>query len=755
MIYLFDKEENLIHIIPRKDVIDAVQPLEINKTISLECELRSNKYDFINKAEYVGHFYDNTFYMYRILRINISSTTVLTGVHIVFDELKSNGYIRDIRPKNMTASIALSKILDGTRWQIGRVQSDVIGSSNWYDKSKLEALSDYLEHWNVELDYRIDFDGSKIRGRYVDIYDKMGDDTGLRLVYGSNALEVKAETSKSEVYTALIGRGKGEEKVDETGQATGGYGRRINFKEVEWSVSNGKPVDKPLRQEFVENKEATKMFGFSDGKPRIKVEVFENCTDPAELLELTYQKLLTVSRPLVTFTTSVHKIGNVNLGDRVNIIRRDLNMFYKARIFKIERNLLENSLSKIELGDYIASNSEKHRTEIIGKLDASNSAIASLGNSIEGLKNDSTNKINKLLEDLKNGLELQYYNDKAYNYELSDGNKWKLPAGYYSFDRPIDMDPTKVICLSAGKLMIANRKKSDGSWDWSTFGTGDGFTADSLNSGHINVGLIDASSITSSHIDSAAIDTRHIRSNAITADKIQARAITADEIDVGTITAREIKSSTITGDEVAYNTLDSRHIRDITVDILRPGSNNRIIFEGSSPGDNDCLSLDATGGMIRLKSSASDYVRVENRQITFFTSGGKTYTRYGDMFANNFTSTSDVRSKENLTYLGKEHRLKQNPNVKVVDISESEIVEFIKSIKLATYNYQFQNKSQIGVIAQDVEKFDKVKDYIVGEIDKRKHININNFISMQTVAIQKLMRDVEELKNKLEGKEGE
>ena len=433
MIYLFDNNENLIHILPRSKVINAVQTYEINKTISIECELVQNEYSLINQAEYIGHFYQNDFYMYKIIRNNIESVSTISGVHIVFDELKSNGYIRDIRPKNLTASVALGKILEGSRWEVGKVYSDKLGTSNWYDKSRLDALSDYLENWPVELGYRIDFDGRRIRGRYVDIYDSIGDDTGIRLVYGSNVLSVSAETSKANIYTALIGRGKGEEKTDEYGNTTGGFGRRIDFKDIVWSRTEGKPVDKPKGQEYVEIKEATEKFGFSNGSPRVKVEIFENCTDPTELLELTYKKLLEISRPQVTFKTTVEKIGNVNIGDFVNIIRRDLDLFYKARVFKIERNLVENGLSEITLGDYIATNAEKYRSEIKGKLDASDNAVNNIRSTVgealsgintrlEGVQKEATDKFNKVFSDLKNGLELQYYNDKAFNYELSDSN---------------------------------------------------------------------------------------------------------------------------------------------------------------------------------------------------------------------------------------------------------------------------------------------------------------------------------------------
>ena len=59
-----------------------------------------------------------------------------------------------------------------------------------------------------------------------------------------------------------------------------GYGRRITFADVEWSKANGDPLDKPKGQEWLEDPDATKQLGFSDGHMRIGLEVFEDVDDP-------------------------------------------------------------------------------------------------------------------------------------------------------------------------------------------------------------------------------------------------------------------------------------------------------------------------------------------------------------------------------------------------------------------------------------------------------------------------------------------
>lgn len=486
VLYLFDVSEKLIGVINSSKIVYAVQTEILNNLVSLDVELKDIEYEIVKNAEYIGHFdYMNkdTFCMYRIADNNTTDRTLIKAVHIVFDELKAYGYIRDKRPSKMLCSQALEIILDGSRWEVGHVNSTSIGSTNWYDSTRLDALSDFISKWNVELVYRVEFDGQKITGRYIDIYNQAGRDTGLRLVYGSSAIDIKAEENKSNIYTALIGRGKGEEKFDESGQATGGFGRKIDFKDVVWSKSKGDPLDKPLGQEYIELPSMSKLYGYSDGTAKTRIAEFGECTDKKELLKLTYNELVSVSRPRVTFEAVVYKIGNVGIGDKVRIIRRDLDLFYTARAFKIERNLLDNRLTKITLGDYIQTSTEKQRR-------ANSEKLRGIEQALRDFKEASIKNQASYIKRLQEAITKSYLNEDGYNYELKAGNEYNLPAGYYSFNKPIDQNPTKVIYVGAGKMMIANSKKSDGSWNWSTFGTGDGFVADVISAGTLKGGKV-------------------------------------------------------------------------------------------------------------------------------------------------------------------------------------------------------------------------------------------------------------------------
>ncbi|MBS4889442.1 MAG: phage tail protein [Anaerococcus vaginalis] len=483
MLYLFDKNEKLIHELVSSEFESLIQHEELNKLMTLEFGVFIDSNDKMKDIEYVAHKDMEDYQkiqMYRIISSESDDYTVnYQAVHIIFDELKSYGYIRDKRPDKVKASAALNIALAGSRWKVGRVDDNDLLSASFYDSTRLDALSKIIETWNLDLHFYLTFDGNKITGRYIDLLSFRGEDTGERFVYGSNALEVVKEVDVSEVYTRVIPRGKGEEKLDEEGKPTDGYGRRIKIDDVVWEKSKGNPIDKPKGQEYLELKEMTNKFGFSDGEARTRVQIFKDIEDPKELIKAGYDFLVQVSRPLVQFKTKISKRSRTNVGDVVRIIRKDLDFYYRTRIYKAHRNLLNETL-EVEFGDKLVQ-SPADRQKIVS--DSLNSLEERIKETETDLKSSFVDKVNE-------GITHATFNRDGYNYELKKGNKYGLPAGYYSFDREIDDNPQRVIYVGAGTLAIADSKKSNGDWNFRTFGTGKGFVADLLVAGTILGGKV-------------------------------------------------------------------------------------------------------------------------------------------------------------------------------------------------------------------------------------------------------------------------
>ena len=482
-LFIFNNLEQLIKVV---EPLEAVSEEEINKIHKIEATLRysdvfDSNNDISESATYVGHKdYDNEdiFHFYKIDHITKTSLTEvkLVGVNSFYDDMQSDGYIKDFRPTNKSVMSILQTLLEGSRWQLGIIKSTELVTLNFYYLSRKEAISKLLEVANIEIRPRVELSKNAIIRRYLDVFTTLGADHGKVFTHGKDLLTVSEKASQGAIYTAAIGRGKGEEITDSNGQATGGYGRRITFKDIVWRKNSGNPVDKPKGQEFVEIPELTAKYGFANGtKPRLKIIEFQDEEDPEKLLRLTYAWLEKNSRVQVEYKATVNNVGNCNLGDTVGIYNPTIGIKYKTRVFSVKRNLIDNNLTEFGIGDKVTTSPFSRTTEVA-----------------KNLKSLEDNTI-YWLDQLRDKIKDNFLNEDGYNYDLGVNNKYHLPAGLYSFDKPIDQEPTKVVYVGAGKVAIANSKLPDGKWDWKTFLDGNGATLDLVNTGTLRAGIIQSS----------------------------------------------------------------------------------------------------------------------------------------------------------------------------------------------------------------------------------------------------------------------
>lgn len=466
-LFLFNNDEKLIGTV---SPLEGIQNEEINKIQTIECTTVYS--ELIEKASYIGHkdYSDNRiFHLYKIDHVTKTSTTdvKIVGVHTFFDDMESDGYVKDFRPTNRELVGVLTTILDGSRWLLGTVNIQRRYTGNFYYVTRKEALSKLIEATQIEIKPRLEFSRGKITGRYLDVFTRLGGRNGKVFVHGRDLLTVSEKKSQGAIYTAVVGRGKGEETD------TGGYGRRISFKDVEWRRTSGQPVDKPVGQEYVEIPAMTKLYGFEKGtKPRIKIVEFQDETDKEKLLRLSYEWLEKNSRMQVEYSAKVLNVGNLELGDTVGIFNPKLGIKYETRVFKVKRNLVNNKLTEFGIGDKVNTSPFSRTIELAKEM--------------KNFQDDTVYWLDKIRERLSDKL----INEDGYNYDLKADNEYKVPAGYYSFDKPIDQNPTKVVYMGAGKIAIADSKKPTGEWNWKTFLDGRGATLDLINTGVLKAGRI-------------------------------------------------------------------------------------------------------------------------------------------------------------------------------------------------------------------------------------------------------------------------
>lgn len=356
-ILFLDKMQQVIKSYDSDEFIECVQTKEIttnaselmNDTLSVSLPFDET----IKDASYiaVNDTKEQEFSLYRILTAKDEDNLLsFEAVNFAVDEL-DNFIIKDIRPKNRSFSYVINQLLSdsGCDWVLGVCEPIKTVSSTFYYTSMREALK-ALQELGAEFTFSIEITGNKITKKIINCYNQIGKITNKRFEYGEEVLKIVHQQDRTNIVTALIGRGKGEEVGD-------GYGRRIEFSDVEWKKSNGKPLDKPKGQNWIEYPEMTKEYGIpSNGKmlPRKTVVVFDDVEDASELLQKTYDQLAYYCRPLVQFSTEI--LGSDSIGNTVSIHRGERNYHYQTRVFKVVTDHV-NGRVQASLGDNLSGNS--------------------------------------------------------------------------------------------------------------------------------------------------------------------------------------------------------------------------------------------------------------------------------------------------------------------------------------------------------------------------------------------------------------
>lgn len=360
MIYLFNNKEELIHIIKEQDLIEFTHKIEINTFDAAEFELPIEAIDkeIVEQMRFFGFFVRGSqFGVFKAYEVTMDDNYTIKGLDRAESDLRTVRIIKDKRLQSVTADQALNVALEGTGYQLGVKEGlTKVNKTNFYYVSPREALVKIIEAFNCEFRVRYEFVENKIINRYIDLYHRQGSYSGVQFEYGNNALEVTMEEDSDNVVTALIGRGKGEESTDSEGNATGGYGRRIEFTDIVWTKASGKPIDKPAGQNYIvlnDDIENKGLYQNGELKHRWGVFVDEEVEDKEVLLQATYQELLRLNNPIRKYRARILALrDDIWLGDRVAFVKDSAKLSFEARIFSITIDKLNFDQSEVELGDY-------------------------------------------------------------------------------------------------------------------------------------------------------------------------------------------------------------------------------------------------------------------------------------------------------------------------------------------------------------------------------------------------------------------
>ena len=355
MIYIFDRNENLLEVITDYKEFKYIKKLNSDRTLSFEIEKNNN----IKKYNKVGFFdNDKNFQLFFINDFTSfkDADTEKISVDCLADFYRLGNTLIDDK-RATTIRDAVTKCLESSDYKVGTVESFEDRNINFYHISRIKALNEIINTFKCEIDIRVEINEAtgEIGNKFIDFKHRLGADTGIRFTYDT-ALESVEKNTLEGHFNVLWGWGKSLETE------AGGFSRKLDFADI----NNGK--------KYIEDTESIAKYGRLEG-------IFEDSKieDKAILLKSTKERLDETKELKMSYKASIKDISKlsgyehfkVNIGDTIVILDEEINDIIEARIIGIEENKEEeNSESDIEitLGNFLLALSDDDLDDILGNL---------------------------------------------------------------------------------------------------------------------------------------------------------------------------------------------------------------------------------------------------------------------------------------------------------------------------------------------------------------------------------------------------
>lgn len=396
--------------------------------------------------------------LFRIKKKEKSDSGITATMEPVFMDAMGDCFLTDVRPTNATGQEALNAMTAPNSKYSG--QSDILVTATAYYQYKnlIEALNDgedncFLNRWGGEIIYN---------NFTVIVNQRAGGDYGVELRYGKN-----------------IPQDGMTEEVDFRDVITRIYPKAFNG----YTMSNDGYVDSPLVNNYPTVKATT--ITYSDVKMRVDVQ--EGDEDSGVIICDTQEQLnaaLTakcnaefeagIDKPAVSISADMVLLQNteqykdyavletVSLGDTIHCVNSHLDITTDARVIELEYDSIRQKVVSVVIGDY----QYEYFNNVTSAAEKAESAIRNDGtvraDQIQGIINAQKANL-RAMKDIAQTQEV-----RAVLFEDLDPNSPTFGA----------------MCLGTMGFQIANERTADGrDWQWSTFGTGDGFFADYIVAG--------------------------------------------------------------------------------------------------------------------------------------------------------------------------------------------------------------------------------------------------------------------------------
>lgn len=506
-------------------------------------------------GNYIAFQQDGEYRLFQIFEVNQlheqsntkSVYCEMAGIELI------NEVVRATNLPSVNIRQALTYALQDTEYQLGKIEdsiTDVLSIELTSNTTAYQFIQDYIiGEFGAEIAFRVEIQGGRVVGKFIDVFSQRGDFSGLRFEYGESITSVKKTEDATELVTALVCEGKN--------------GTTIKDVEAE---------DKPLGQDWIGNEEAYQMYN------RNGSHIFGNFKyDTESNWELYRQAKLALEelcKPKLKYEVEVELLGkDVNLGDTVYIVDNDFEppLHLSARVSQKIQYFDDSKKDKVVLSNYkeVLSNITDEMREIasliddrfpIGSSDIQNGAVTS-----EKIPNNTIQSTH-IVKDSITTDHLQAGSIVSDKIEAGQIKTEHILAGAVKTDQ-LDADSITAEKIQANAITT---DKLDANSVTADKILADSITSDKINANAILTEHIQAGQVVSSHILADQINANHlqtdsvtsnkIKANAITSDKIEAGAIVSDKIDANQITATHLQTDSVTTDKIKANSITTGKI---------------------------------------------------------------------------------------------------------------------------------------------------------------------------------------------------
>ncbi|GIM32971.1 phage tail spike protein [Paraclostridium bifermentans] len=375
--------------------------------------------------------------------------------HIYFDLIRHN--ILDKRAVNCNGQKALEIILSDTKF---KAHSNIrtINTSYFVKTNAVEALNGdsdntFIKRW-----------GGEIIADNFDVYvnDRVGGDYGVKAKYSRNMLDINLAENTDNIITRAYP------------QAYDGV--MLPEKYIDSPLIGRYPI---IFEDYID---------MSDLKLKTEEDNDDEDFDTKEELYDAMRKRMNeiykkdeIDKPKLSGNVDIAILENaeeykdfknlvsVGIGDTLTIDHKELNIDISTRCVALEWNILTEKYNSITLGELLT-----------GYFDKQDIARENLNN----ILNENGSVKGEVLQGVINAFNTKF---KA---QRDIAEKQHVRAMLFEDLNP--KSPTYgAMCIGSMGFEISNKRTSDGNnWDWSTFGSGQGFVADHIVAGVLSTIII-------------------------------------------------------------------------------------------------------------------------------------------------------------------------------------------------------------------------------------------------------------------------